>query len=232
MNSFYGTRVREIDTETRIVEPPTVEPVSLAEVKLQRKWSSASLDTLFNLWIGASRQEFEEQTGIQINTAMWDYYMDAFPQFIDRADDLQIEVPRPPLQSVVSVSYRDDNGDWQDFSDSTISPSFDPFESLANTSVAIRRGRVSLKPGYAWPTVADRPKSVRVRFLAGFGDAASDVPDLIRNTILLMVGTSHRYSESIAETRGTILTLPQVDRVIRQYQYAALPQLLPRRWCA
>lgn len=82
---------------------------------------------------------------------------------IDDFDDV-IEIPTPPLQSVDSIRYRDEDGNWQ---------------TLATTIYGVDSyglfGRVFLKKDQEWPDVYEDPGSVEITWTAGYGTGAEVV---------------------------------------------------------
>lgn len=203
-----------IHTADSLIIAPTLEPLDLEEVKKQRRFSPTTLDTLFDLWISAARQHVEEQTGRQLMTATWEYWLDAFPCHCE------IELPHPPLQSVVSVKYDDGDGEEQTLD-------ADSYRVLNPQGDLCQRGRIAIAAGASWPITATWAKAVRIRYVAGYGSAPGDVPELIRFALLQLVGHFHRFGEEVQE--GTLAPLPMgAQMVIDARKYTALPTLLPR----
>lgn len=207
-----------IDTADSLLVPPAIEPLDIDEVKKQRRFSSNSLDTLFDLWIPAARQHFEAETGRQCIDATWGYWLDEPPC------DRQIEIPHPPLLEIVSVTYDDGNGDEQTF-DASNYRVINPQGDLAP------RGRIALVSGASWPSVACQPKAFRIQYRAGYGSQPGDVPELTRYALMMLVGHFHKFGEEVSEARANILQLPiGAQSVISSRKFTALPTLPPRRW--
>ncbi len=207
-----------------LIAGPAVEPLSLDLTKAQRRMprGASSMDALFDLWIAAARQHFEEQTGRQIITATWEYWLTGFPA------QGGIELPHPPLQSIVSITYDDSNGDEQ-----TIDS--DDYAVVAPAGDYCSRGRVMLAGGSSWPTStwttgeSDlRRNGVRIRYKAGYGDSPTDVPALIQASLLFLVGHFHKYGEEVQDSTGTLERLPIGAKLMMDgFKYSALPQLSP-----
>lgn len=210
---MYGV----IETMDHLVAGPTVEPLDLDEVKKQRRFSSTSLDTLFDLWISASRQWFEEYTSRQTITATRERWMDAFP--CQRA----IELPYPPLQSVVSVKYGPEGADEETLD-------ADSYTVLAPSGDRAVPGRIALVSGASWPTVTCQPKAVRIQYVCGYGNAPGDVPELVKAGLFWLVGHFHKYGEAVQDGSIALRELPLGVRMIFDgLKYSALPTLPPRR---
>ncbi len=201
-----------IPTTDTLITGPTVVPLDLAEVKKQRRFTATTLDTLFDLWIASAVQYWEGTTGQQLITATWELWLDAFPW------QREIEIPHPPLQTIVSVKYDDANGDEQTLD-------ADTYRVLAPSD---GRGILALKPGQCWPIAACQTMAVRIRYKAGLGDTPAEVPDLTKYALMMLVGHFHKFAEEVSEARANILLLPiGASDVMQDQKYLCLPRLPP-----
>ncbi len=181
---------RDIACEDVLVTLPLIEPLDLEEVKKQRRFSAISMDTRFDVWISSARQKFEEETNLQLMTATRMFLMDCFPR-----SDQMISVNRSPVQQIVSVEYMDESGALQamgsgDYQMFPPTPSKGPYANPSGVQLV----------GFAsWPSSSDRPGSVRVTYIAGFGDAPGDVPEIISSALMNYIGDLHRWSENLTE---------------------------------
>jgi uncharacterized phiE125 gp8 family phage protein len=205
-----------IPSTLSLIEGPAIEPLDLAQVKKHLRFSSTTEDTLLDGWIAAARQYFEEQTGRQVMQATWELWLDAFPSG-------RIELPKPPLIDVVSVSYVSSDGlVAMDVADYTV---------MAPGGPQAAPGWVQLPYSGLWPTPQDVSGAVRVRFNAGYGSATGDVPELVKTLLYLLVGHFHKYRSETVETRfeSAVSTLPLgVDAFIRGFRHTAMPKYPPR----
>ena len=181
-----------------LITAPTVEPVSLTEAKNHLRVDISDDDTLIKSKIMAVRQVFEEQYGVAFIDQTWELYMDAFP-----GGDLAI--PKWPLASVTSIKYTD-----EDSNQSTVS-SDDYLVDIYN-----KPGKVVLKSSASWPSdTLQEVNGVVVRFVAGYGAAGSDVPEPIRQAVLLVVGDAYENREDTIIAQGvTIKRQMEAARVI------------------
>lgn len=216
--------MRRIDLATTLsqITPPARQPLTQDEVKLQLRLplGSTSLNRLIDLWIPAAAGHFEEQTGRQIITSTWEYWLAGFPC------GSILELPKPPLQDVISVVYDDADGVEQTLD-------ADSYTVEAPSGPHSHRGRLVLKSASTWPTtVAEDRFSVRVRFTAGYGDAPEQVPALVRASLLFLVGHFHKYAEEVQEPRAAAFqTLPLgATTMIRAFAQSALPVHPPSRY--
>ena len=168
-----------------LVTAPASEPVTFADAAPHVRLDSGDDDeTYFTALLTAARQAAENRTGRALMQQTWDVTFDAFP-----ASRL-LALPYPPLQSVTYVKYVDSNGTEQ---------------TLASGNYTVRTGdepgTVQLDYDQTWPTTRPEEGAVRVRFVAGYADAAT-VPQLIRQQIMVTAATMYEHRDSTVA--GTI----------------------------
>lgn len=210
---------RDILCEDILTVAPTIEPLDLEEVKKQRRFSTTTLDTRFDAWISAARQQFEQQTGLQLITATRVFLMDRFPiQSV-------IRFWRAPVQSIVSVVYLDASGAEQTM-DAAEYAVYPPYVSKDT----VNPGGVQLVADTSWPTSLDRQGAVRITYQAGFGNAPADVPELIKDYALMQyIGDFHRFTEN--QTEAAVFTLPMgVEMIMRNVHGHMTPVTRMTRW--
>ena len=170
-----------------IVTAPAVEPLTAAECKSHSRIDTSADDTLLGTYIKAARIYAEETLlGRQLITATWDWILDKFPSGLE-----PLYPPRPPLQSVTSITYTDEDGDEQTWSSAeyTVDTDSEP-------------GRIVPAYDEVYPTTRNVINAVTVRFKAGHGDAATDVPEPSRQLIRFIVALWHEYREPIVDGRA------------------------------
>jgi uncharacterized phiE125 gp8 family phage protein len=185
-----------------------VEPVSVTEAKLHCRVDITEDDALIGSLIMAARQYAEEIAGRAFISQTWDYILDQFPG-CDR-----IVLPRPPLISISSVKYT--------LYESGATSTFSASSYFADTYA--EPGAVILKPGYDWPGDALYPANgVQVRYVAGYGSAGANVPQPIRQAILLMVGAYYENREAFMVTGAVPKELPMgVEALLWPYRILAV----------
>ncbi|HEY1630633.1 MAG TPA: head-tail connector protein [Rhizomicrobium sp.] len=146
-----------------LVTPPALEPVTLDEAKAHLKLDTTDDDAMLARLIGAARARAEWHTGRAFITQSWVLWLDLWCAPID--------MPLPPLICVGAVTTYGTND-----TASALDPS--------QYQVDAPGGRVALKPGVALPADLRRLNAVSIAFTAGYGDAADDVPALIRQAVL------------------------------------------------
>ena len=185
----------------RVVVAPTVEPVTLAEVRthLRIDPSDTSEDALISAQISAARDWAEQYTGRTLAAATLEVASDAFP-----ADGSWIELPGGPVRSVTSVTYDNSAG-------SAITLSGWVFDVTGTAP------RIVTAYAGTWPAARLYPGSVRVRYVAGYGDASNPLPPAIRAALLLLVGDLYAHREDTAP--GNVSALPRgADALLAPYR--------------
>jgi uncharacterized phiE125 gp8 family phage protein len=204
--------LRDIRWEDTCLVPPAMEPVSLDVVREQRRITSRSFDGRLDAWRRAARQQFEEETGLQLITATRHCALERFP--VQPA----IAVGRAPVQAILSVSYLDGSGtaheldpsQYEMFPQTTDSPS-----TPAPVGPYPTPGGIQLINGASWPTSADRAGAVRIVYQAGFGDTPAEIPALLQYALLQYLGDMHRWSENQIE--GGVAVLPIGTTLVRRH---------------
>jgi uncharacterized phiE125 gp8 family phage protein len=157
-----------------LVSGPTTEPVTLGETKAHLRIDGADDDALIAGYILAARRYAEGYTRRAFVTQTWDYTIDRQWPYVQSDCYLvrRITLPLPPLQSVSSITYVDNDGNTQ---------------TLAADQYVVKTDDTSgvIEPAYnvTWPDVRWQLSAVTVRFVAGW----TQIPDEIRTAIMLHV---------------------------------------------
>lgn len=162
---------------------------SVFGVTIQKIQPYASDDTLLTALIQAAREYVEGYQNRALCTQTLELVLDSWP-----VRD-SIEIPKPPLQSVTSIKYKDSAGTESTWADTNYIVDPDSF-----------LGRVVLADGISWPTATLYPAGgIRIQFVAGYGLAA-DVPQTTRQAMLLLIG--HLYENREAGTDRALTEIP------------------------
>ncbi|WP_040676142.1 head-tail connector protein [Nitrobacter sp. Nb-311A] len=156
-------------TPIRTVAPAEM-PVTLAEAKAHLRVDHDDQDDLITAQIKAATAWFDGYSGILGRALITQTWRQDFASFTDR-----LNLPLSPVISLVGVTYYDTDNLQQTLEAGS-------YELFADA----RGAYVTLRPGQVWPVTFYRPDAVTVTFTAGFG-AAADVPEPIRQAILLIV---------------------------------------------
>jgi uncharacterized phiE125 gp8 family phage protein len=173
-----------------LVTAPASEPVTTTEVKTFLRIDSSDEDTLLGNLITTARQSAEAYTGRGLITQTWQMFMDTWPSGLgDWWDGVRqlpitevhaikdIKMPKPPLQSITHIKTYDDDDSATTFSSSN-------YYVSAYSGDYARNGRMSLRNSAAWPSYEREADGIEIQFVCGYGDAASDVPQQIKQAIL------------------------------------------------
>jgi len=166
----------------KLVTPPEVEPVTLEEAKGHLRLDGDADNDYLSALIAAARERVELFLRRALITQMFECTMDDFPAY-DRAIDL----PRPPLQSVEWIKYLDTAGVLQ---------TLDPGTYIVDAS-SNEIGRIALAWNRLWPFTRYTINAVTIRFAAGYGDAVEDVPQAIRQGILIEISNLYENREDV-----------------------------------
>ncbi len=208
---------------------PSVLPITLDYTKLHIRALGTTDDALINVWIMAAASYFTEQTGRPCLTETHEVSCDRFPFFGGSGSAQRIEMPHPPLQAVVSVSYIDSDGVLQSYDDGG-SPPVPSWTTSAPAGPYARRGFVEPKFGLTWPTARVETGSVRIRYTCGYGDDPHHVPTLVRGILCYLVAHFDTFRSAVHEARrGQVLELPYgVQMMMDGFKYSALPSQVLR----
>lgn len=179
-----------------LVTAPAAEPVSLADAKDWLRVTDTNSDTLITNLIASARQAVESETSRALITQTWEMRIDDFtPHRADRSRALYMhrpfpamEIPKPPLQSVVSIKYIDVNGVLQTLASSVYAVAI-PSGPFA------QNGSYRLANDQSWPDTLTDADVVRVQFTAGYGAAPTSVPMALQHAILHLVADLYAYRE-------------------------------------
>jgi len=190
----------------RVVARPMVEPITIDDLKNDLKVDAdlTADDALIRALGIAARRVVESIQNRALITQTLELALDGWPC------GNTLEIPRPPLQSVTSITYYD-----EDDAEHTVDPTSYYVDTYSQP------GRVVLKADQSWPDEVLRPASgVIVRFVAGYGDEESEVPETTVQAIRLLVGHWYENREAVSSTGAIpkevpfgVMSLLWLDRV-------------------
>jgi uncharacterized phiE125 gp8 family phage protein len=144
---------------------PTTEPLTWAQLQKQLRQEGLEDDKAFaeTVIIPAVRDRGELATDRAFTDQAWDLVLDSFPC------ERWIEIPKPPLVSVVLVTYVDTSGVTQTWATSN-------YTVDVPVGPRCRRGRLVLAYGAYWPTTRSQANAVTIRFRCGYVDQSGETP--------------------------------------------------------
>jgi len=183
----------------KVTTAPSVEPVTVPELKLFARIDHDDEDTILDNFIKAAR----EATEIYLRKAL---ITQTITLYLDEWHSSSLELPRPPLLSVTSISLLDESGTETTYSSDNY---------YIDTSEDF--GRIIIKQNATPPYNSDRYHAgYKIVYTAGYGQAASDVPESIRQCIML-------WATSIYENRAfTKDPPPEAVEMLSRYRAVML----------
>jgi uncharacterized phiE125 gp8 family phage protein len=171
-----------MNTATVLKTAPAIEPITAAEVKTQLRLEDTTFDTLVTALIPVARNAVEQYLRRSLITQTWTAYFDSF--------ETCFRLHRGPFRSITSVKYYDDDGVLQTWSSSAY------FTDLVSIMA-----RVIHNADYdVIPTVqSGRPNPIQIEYVAGYGDAAANVPAPIRQAIISLTIDMFEHPEQSPE---------------------------------
>lgn len=178
-----------------IVTPPAAEPVTAAD--LAAFLGASASDPLLDPLVKGARDLCEKHLGIALITQVWKQFFDVVEDphgewwdgVRDGATSSLISVPQQlklalyPLISVASVNFYDD------LDAATLAESASYYVSTSS-----RPPTITLRPGYSWPSVVHRVSdAIVVQGSFGFGAAAANVPDALKNGIKVLAAFNYEH---------------------------------------
>ncbi len=173
-------------------------PVFTADdVKKHLRVDEDDEDSLIADYLEAAERQVETELAIGLLSQTLELRLDWFPA-------RRIRLPRPPLISITSITYTDNDGASQ---------------TLATDQYTVNTfttpGEIVEAWGKSWPTTRDVPNAVVVTYVAGYAQP-EDVPQMVRNAILLSAGDLYWHRERSAEQ--VVKELPMYEALLANHR--------------
>ena len=166
----------------QVITPASTYPVSLTEAKSHLKVDTTADDTYIESIIKAATQLSEEYTNRFFIDTVIEQYASSFAE---------LQTLFKSKVSVISfVKYYDSDNSLQTLSD-----------TIYDAQVRYEPSQIQLADGQSFPSITKRNDAVRVRYTVGYGSAASDVPEIIKQAILLTIGNFYENRNSVVVGR-------------------------------
>jgi uncharacterized phiE125 gp8 family phage protein len=167
--------------QVRVITAPAVEPVSLTEAKIDLRVDHDDDDNLIADLIVACRQEAEDIARRAFVNRTLELSMRNWPT------DGYIRLPYPPVVSVTSVVYYDEDNVSRTMS-----------SALYITVLDVDPAVISLAKYASWPTESLRLVApIRVRYVAGYGTTAASVPERYKALIRSLVAIRYESRDEM-----------------------------------
>lgn len=189
----------------KLITPPSIEPLMLADVKLYLRVDHNDDDVVIARTFSAALAYTDGEEGFlgrALVDQTWELTIDAFPV-------REIQIPLPPLIAISNIFYDDGAGVQQ-----ILDPSKYSVDAVGEAAWVLPVG--------SWPATFVGMNAVRIRFRAGYVDTSfsppvGKVPEDIVQALLLLTGTMY-------DDRATHI----VGQTVTQSPWSA-EQLLRRR---
>ncbi len=181
---------------------PAAEPVTLAEVKAHLRLAHASEDELLGGLIRAAREDVERATGMALIDQSWRLALDAWPS------QACVPIARHPVREILSVTVYGSEGEA-----SLIDPAGYQLDMLS------RPARLHFETRPAPLRVLN---GIEIDFSAGFGEAGTDVPDLLKRAILVLVAHWYEFRASYGAADQPVSYPPAYERMIAHHRLRRL----------
>jgi len=157
----------------KLVTAAAKTPVTLAEVKAHCRVTFSDDDTALGIYLASAVATAEQFLQRKLITQTWKMFLDCWPS--------QITTLYGDLQSVTHVKYTDIDGTTATMSN-----------TLYDVDINSVPGRIVLKYGQSWPSATlNSVNPIEVQFVTGYGAETANVPEDIRNALLIL--TAHFY---------------------------------------
>lgn len=185
----------------RTVEPEA-EPVTLAEVKTHLRLAGTSEDDLLAGLIRAAREDVERSTGTALIDQHWRLSLDCLPP----SDT--VSLLRHPVREITAVTAYGTEGE------ATMVSAEDYVADLASRPARLHLLR---RPQYGRAM-----NGLEIDFRAGFGEAGTDVPDLLRRAILLLVAHWYEFRAGYRPDEQPVSYPPGYERMLSGHRLRRL----------
>ena len=200
-----------------VTTQPTTEPVSLQEVKQYLRVEDNTDERVIRPFIQATRMAAEEHIGRALVSQTLTLFIDAYD---DTNDPLwegtrtgpylnyyknYIQLPKPPLVSVSSVSTFDDSDN-----ETTMAASRYYVDNVREP------GRVVLRQGETFPTALRVANAIKVVYVAGYTNAHS-VPEPVRMGMLQHIAFLYEQRGDMMEPQQSMMLPPAIKMLYQPY---------------
>lgn len=183
-----------------LIAGPGAEPLTLDEVKMHLRVDGNTEDALITSLILTSRLHIEAALGLALMTQSWKLVLDAWP-----ADGL-VPLPIAPVAAVTETRILAADG-----TPDTLPPGSFILDSSR------RPARLAPSEGQ-WPPPGRRYAGIEIDLTAGFGTAPDDVPQPIRQALLLLIAHWYEHRDPV-EIGAPATAVPHaVSRLLNPYR--------------
>ncbi len=183
---------------------PGAEPLTLDEIKAHARIDGGLEDALLQSLLLTSRLHIEAALGLALISQRWRLVLDLWPK------DGVVNLPLSPVLSIdeIRVLGRDGTASVVAGSDYQLDASARP-------------ARVVRHEG-SWPGPGRKVAGIEIDFTAGFGSTSNDVPEPVRQALLLLVAHWYEHRDPIEIGTPATAVPHAVTRLLNPYRTVRL----------
>lgn len=185
-----------------LTTPPSAEPITLAEVKAHLRLDDGNEDALLSSLITTAREHLERTTGLCLIAQSWRLCIDLWPR------DGILQIVKHPVQAIENITVYDHAGA--------------PVEVLLEDHLLDGEAR----PARLWlrnpPVPGQVMNGIEIEFVAGFGETGVDVPDSLKQAMLLHVAHMFAYRGVVSLEQQPAGVPDGYERLIGAYRLRRL----------
>ena len=165
-----------------LITPPAALPVTLAELKSHLRFEADDEDGYLGDLLAAATAHVEVETGRCLLSQTWRVYLDSWP------DECRFELPVSPARAIAEARVYDADG-----TPAMLAPGDWTLDGVSDPP------RLHL----AAPADPETPMNgIEIDVEAGYGDAATDVPDTLRRAVMVLA--AHWFEHRGADIAGSV----------------------------
>lgn len=187
---------------TALITGPTIEPVTLADVKAHLRIDTPDEDQLLQAAIVAARVHLEAATRRALIRQTWRLYLDAWP------DGRSVPIPLSPVIAIAGVTFYDIAG---------VARQWGPENWRLDQAAAPTRLVARVRPQ---PALYDN--GVEIDVVAGYGVSSIDVPGPLRQAVMVLVAGWYERRGMVGHAFADALAPPGFDALIAPYKVRRL----------
>tara|TARA_R100001440_G_scaffold171_2_gene525 strand:- start:10872 stop:11456 length:585 start_codon:yes stop_codon:yes gene_type:complete len=180
--------------------PADISVVTLSEAKDHLRVSNTDDDTLITNLILAATQAAQNYTNrffinhsVRMDCDTWDETLYFY---------------KSPVFSSTTIEYY-----------GTSSTVYDVWDSVNYIVDKVHEpARLLLQADKSYPTLADRKAAIKLTYVSGYGTAASDVPQAIKQAVLLMIGNFYENRQEVVVGRIATEMPKSAQYLLDQYK--------------
>jgi uncharacterized phiE125 gp8 family phage protein len=186
-----------------LLSGPASEPVTLDEARAYLRLDATDDDALVTTLIAAARLHIESVTGRALLSQTWRVVRDDWPV------SAAIRLPVSPLRSVAAVTGYDAEGTAHNLDPDAI-------------QLDVAGGQLFLPAGYGDGMLLRDRQGIEIDYVAGYGDDAADVPEVLCQALLQPVAYWFENRDSVVIAGAGALIPSGFDQLVAPYRAVRL----------